>query len=330
MSNGESSGIASEDSATRSTTPPIAVQEVHVHDKFEIHTSTGICTRLVFATEDGSLYTSLASLRAKRLPRIGAICTLDKATVKHAVMISERANLIDCPRDMVRAPASLDPKEIYVQRPRMAHYDPSNPSFFAKALLDEAYICQFLMKYPHPNIATYHGVEVNSDSHVTGLVFQSYRHRFTLAGEDFDEKKYPRNQLPKAWFHRIEEHVKAAISHLHGLGFCHNSIAPSNIALSCEPGQQACFKIYGFEACRRLHARLEGLPRPVMWHNPKIRISLYMNDYDGINQIVQWLNAPIPMVSQSDKDGESGLQGAILLEGRAVNPLHEALQRDSL
>ena len=61
--------------------------------------------------------------------------------------------------------------DVYIKQPRLTAYDGS--ASLSLYLLDEARICELLIKNPHKNIALYLGCAVKADR-ITGLCFQKY------------------------------------------------------------------------------------------------------------------------------------------------------------
>lgn len=78
--------------------------------------------------------------------------------------------------ELTRAPDPL-PRNCYVKKPRLISYDRirlgPRLELIAELVLAEAKVCEQLMRYPYPNVATYLGCQV-SDGRITGLCFARY------------------------------------------------------------------------------------------------------------------------------------------------------------
>src|SRR5947207_628493 len=76
--------------------------------------------------------------------------------------------------DLTAAPDPL-PGHCYVKRPSLIDYAEDSNFRPCDSLLEEAQICEILLKHPHPNVAQYFGCVVNSDTNqITGLCFVRY------------------------------------------------------------------------------------------------------------------------------------------------------------
>lgn len=105
---------------------------------------------------------------------------------------------------------------VYIKQPRLTGYRGS--ASLSEYLLQEAHICQFLMKHPHENVARYLGCVVKA-GRITGLCFEKYEETLAdrlEAGHLVDNES-------------CLQQVKAGIDHLHKLGLVHNDIHSDNI-----------------------------------------------------------------------------------------------------
>ena len=124
--------------------------------------------------------------------------------------------------------------DVYIKQPRLTGYDGS--ASLSKYLLQEAYICEFLMDHPHENIARYLGCVVKADR-ITGLCFQKYAE--TLE-DRLEDGRSVDNQS-------CLQQVKAGIKHLHGLNLVHNDIHLDNIMFANRDGD--ALVIIDFDSC---------------------------------------------------------------------------------
>ncbi|KAJ5442177.1 hypothetical protein N7445_005184 [Penicillium cf. griseofulvum] len=74
-----------------------------------------------------------------------------------------------------------DSSDVYIKQPQLTGYNGS--ASLSKYLLQEAHICQFLIKHPHKTLARYLGCVVKSDW-ITGLCFQKYEETLVDRLED--------------------------------------------------------------------------------------------------------------------------------------------------
>lgn len=131
---------------------------------------------------------------------------------------------------------------VYIKRPRLTGYDGS--ASLSSFLLQEARICEILLRNEHPNIARYLGC-VTNDGRVTGLCFEKYSETLAKRLED------GRSVDQESCFQQI----CAGIDHLHSLNLVHNDIHSGNImSLDNEGGS---FVIIDFDSCA-----VKGCPLP--------------------------------------------------------------------
>ncbi|KAK3299634.1 kinase-like domain-containing protein [Chaetomium fimeti] len=159
-----------------------------------------------------------------------------------------------------------------------------------RRILLEVETCEVLRKYPHPNIASYHGC-LETRGRVSGLCFKTYvstlackvnpqhlnKSAFLLSGRPLVEEAM-KTQLYG---------VLGGIQHLHSLGLVHNDITPANIMLA-EDGSWA---IIDFDSCRQVGELLHdtGTKRTYGWHDPNVTVSSKKNDLDAFFELRAWL-----------------------------------------
>ncbi|KAF9893183.1 hypothetical protein FE257_011606 [Aspergillus nanangensis] len=182
--------------------------------------------------------------------------------------------------------------ERFIKRQRLSSYNPQYPDQMKLETLDEVRTCEFLRKHPHPNIAVYHGCEVNGDR-ITGLCFTRYdqtllervnpghynKRHFSL---EMRSKADPRNA--SQWFNQIE----GGIRHLHSLGIVHNDINPSNIMFDGDIPI-----LIDFGSCRPEGSSLCSVGRTYEWYDDTVREATPSNDLDALQEMRSWLGGDV-------------------------------------
>ncbi|KAE8152810.1 kinase-like protein [Aspergillus avenaceus] len=176
---------------------------------------------------------------------------------------------------------------VFVKTPSLLAYVDGN---LEKRISREVEICEILQKKPHPNIATYYGLN-ESHGRVSGLCFKRYTSTLLEAVNPL--------HLNKAAFlssgrELVTESMKtglqgllAAIKHLHSLGLVHNDINPANIMLDGE----GTLILIDFDSCRNIGESLRSTEtkRTRHWHDPAVEISIEKNDIDAFKDLQTWL-----------------------------------------
>lgn len=132
--------------------------------------------------------------------------------------------------------------DVYIKRPRLTGYDGS--ASLGSLLIQEARVCQILMRNEHPNIARYLGCVAN-DGRVTGLCFERYSE--TLAERLQDGRPVDQESC--------FQQIRAGINHLHSLNLVHNDIRLGNIMALDNEGKS--FVVIDFDSCAA-----KGCPLP--------------------------------------------------------------------
>ncbi|KAL6818249.1 kinase-like domain-containing protein [Trichoderma sp. SZMC 28013] len=192
-----------------------------------------------------------------------------------------------------KAPQEL-PSGIFIKRPQVELYgllsEHEAMNLALEGLVEEAEAFEVLRSQPHPNIVGYHGCHVRR-GYITGLVLD--RHPYTL--EDF--LKSGQTIQDEDLF---MDSLRAAISHLHTLGWAHNDLHPANV-LVAEDGRPI---LIDFGSCRRIGEKL-SLSRGTMgWIDCKMKdytTSETHHDTFALDRIHGWLSNPIPMESMAEK-----------------------------
>ncbi|KXG50229.1 uncharacterized protein PGRI_061960 [Penicillium griseofulvum] len=121
--------------------------------------------------------------------------------------------------------------DVYIKQPRLTGYNGS--ASLGEYLLQEAQICQFLIKHPHKNVSHYLGCVVKSDR-ITGLCFQKYE--ATLA-DRLEDGSVDESCL---------QQVQAGINHLHKIGLVHNDIHLGNVMFASHSNMPV---LIDFDSC---------------------------------------------------------------------------------
>ncbi len=121
------------------------------------------------------------------------------------------------PPELLRAPEPL-PEDSYIKFGTMFYFHPEDPEISAilQYTIQEARVCETLMKYPHENVAQYYGY-VEKDGLMVGLCFKRYGQTLSDA---------VRTGL--IWREDVEpslDQIKQGIEHIHGIGLVHVSLS---------------------------------------------------------------------------------------------------------
>jgi Protein kinase domain len=193
------------------------------------------------------------------------------------------------PSELTRAPDPL-PINSFIKKPQLISYDRiclgSQPTLIAESLLEEATVCELLIKHRHPNIAAYFGCQV-SDGRIIGLCFARYQRTLMQEVNPIGlmkrESRAMRCRNTKD-YSGVLAGIESGIRHLHSLGLVHNDINPSNIMLD---GDQAI--IIDFGSCRPVGESLQGVGRTYEWYDEAVQKSVPENDLNALKEICTWL-----------------------------------------
>ncbi|CAI7649499.1 unnamed protein product [Penicillium bialowiezense] len=123
-----------------------------------------------------------------------------------------------------QAPEALT-ETFYIKRPRLETYNwlvnhsQCTETQLFRSLLAEARVLEELSQHPHPNMIYYYGCRV-SHGCFTGIVLEKHP-RDLQTHVDQGHKALDKTAFMAA--------LESAIQHLHGLGFAHNDLCPSNV-----------------------------------------------------------------------------------------------------
>jgi hypothetical protein len=179
------------------------------------------------------------------------------------------------PNDLTAAPDPLS-AHCYVKSPSLIDYAEDDDFRPRDSLLEEAQICEILLKYPHPNIAKYRGCMVRTaTNHITGLCFVRYE---TTLAERLKDQRRPFNRVT------CLAGIEMGIQHLHSLGLIHNDINPRNIMFQADDTPV----IIDFDSCRREGEKLSK-GGTWGWCDENARFASPENDYYGLQKIQEAL-----------------------------------------
>ncbi|KAL6823967.1 hypothetical protein V8C40DRAFT_246959 [Trichoderma camerunense] len=174
---------------------------------------------------------------------------------------------------LTEAPRPL-PLDCYIKQPRLIEYGDTEASLNPGAqLLHEATIWEILNKSPHPNIARFLGCIIK-DGRLTGLCFVKYpMNLFEAAASS--------NSLD---IQRCLQGIENGVRHLHGLGFIHNDLNPSNIMMDGDTPV-----IIDLDSCQREGAKLGLKAGTIGWSACDTEFAERKNDIDALPKIQNYL-----------------------------------------
>jgi serine/threonine protein kinase len=164
---------------------------------------------------------------------------------------------------------------LYIKRPKLLCLDNEEEAkLLPQMLLGEAEVLQFLEQNPHPNIVRFHGCTVNR-GRFTGIALE--RHSVIL--------QYRHEDVPRPLDIDIcMRGIRAALRHLHSLGFAHNDLNPTNIAIDGDDNP----KLLDFGSCRRFgEILLSG--GTYGWIDEDYTTSAQSHDERAAEKIEAWL-----------------------------------------
>ncbi|KAK0421582.1 kinase-like domain-containing protein [Armillaria borealis] len=186
------------------------------------------------------------------------------------------------PPELLRAPEPL-PEDTYIKVGTIFYFHPEDPEKSAiwQYMIQEAHVCETLMKYPHQNVAQYYGY-VEKDGMMVGLCFKRYGQTLSdamriglIRREDIE--------------HSLDQ-IKKGIEHIHGLGLVHNDINPRNILLDAD----GKLVIIDFDSCRKQgESMLDGKCGTFPFSNDS-ETAEFQNDFYGLEKIREWMEENIP------------------------------------
>jgi len=149
------------------------------------------------------------------------------------------------------------------------------------ALVAEAHVLEELSHHPHPNLVRYRGCQVKR-GYITGLVLDRHPHDLLT----YVQRGY--GTIDEVPFMAALESV---IGHLHGLGYAHNDLDPSNVMVS-EAGMPV---LIDFDGCQKLGTELKHTRGTKDWIEGEIEdhnVSEVRHDIYALGKIRAWLDNP--------------------------------------
>jgi len=144
---------------------------------------------------------------------------------------------------------------------------------------EEVRILEKLAHTPHPNIVAFRGCVVE-DGLIAGIALEACvndlrgRLQDTTTPLDVDE---------------CLAQVTAALTHLHGLGYCHNDVKPENIMFRADDTAV----LIDFDSCLPAEARLDaGKGTTPLWADPASKTSSVTNDWHALARLEQFVRDP--------------------------------------
>lgn len=171
--------------------------------------------------------------------------------------------------------SEADRKNFFIKRPKLSCADNEYEiKLVPRILFEEAEVLEFLNQHHHPNIVPYHGCIVNR-GRITGLALKRYevilKYRFEDVPHDLDIAICMRG-------------IRAGMRHLHSLGFAHNDLNPTNIALDGDDNPI----ILDFGSCKRFGEELlSGGTHG--WIDEDYSTSAKRHDESALDKIEAWL-----------------------------------------
>lgn len=195
-----------------------------------------------------------------------------------------KRNLREIPDDIVYPEATPgvitladgnDTERYYIKRPKLLCLDcPEEAKLLPKLLVGETYVLEVLKNPGHRNLAQYHGCVVKRDR-IVGIALEKYD---MILQDRFD------NDLGEFDIASCMNGIRAGVEHLHSLGFAHNDLNPTNIALD----QHDQPVIIDFGSCRRFGDPLLSGGTPG-WVDENYTTSAQKHDVSALEKLQSWL-----------------------------------------
>jgi len=165
---------------------------------------------------------------------------------------------------------------IYAVTPRLLFYHNKSIRENNKACMrSEILVLEMLKKHPNPHIVKYHGVFVEGD--------RISEFALDALAQNLDERC--RSAAPPLDVAKVINGIKDALTHLHGLGYCHNDVNTYNIILKADDDEAV---LIDFDSCLPEGAPLTKGTTP-MWGNGS-KISSRENDWACLRQVEDLLS----------------------------------------
>jgi len=212
---------------------------------------------------------------------------IDTEGITNVVLIPPESYCPPVPEECTISPEPLT-QDYYMKRIDLMQY--GGGLDLARLVLREMKACEALRLRPHPNVAAYHGCQIQ-DNGVTGLCFLRYP-------ETLMKKMNPKHLNKQNFLSEPIEERKAAASrylpgiteglhHIHSLGLAHNDINPSNIMIDSQDRPV----IIDFDSCLPFGENMDQVKRTPGWYNEEVTVSVAKNDLDALTEIANWLTS---------------------------------------
>lgn len=186
--------------------------------------------------------------------------------------------------EILKAPETL-PANLYIKRPGLEVYSMLKNMGIEKQLFDslvaEAQVLEELSQHPHPNLIRYHGCRVVRD-HITGIVLDRHPH---------DLQTHVQSGCGTINKARFMAALESVVQHLHGLGWAHNDLNPSNVLV----GEDGMPVLIDFGGCQKLGTKLKHIRGTKGWIEGEIEdhtMSETKHDIFALGKIRAWLEDP--------------------------------------
>lgn len=186
---------------------------------------------------------------------------------------------------------AINPSQWYIKRPKLSRFNSLYPELISQLLIREARVCETIRRNPHPNIAQYHGCEVQ-DGRIKGLCFTKYDCSLYQRVNPHKHGKRAfvahREILPLSEISSWLEGIEAGIRHLHSLGIIHNDINPSNIMFAGDVPV-----IIDFDSAAGEGGDMSMNGGTYEWYDQTRKISRRENDLDALQEVDTWLRGSV-------------------------------------
>ncbi|KAF2787661.1 hypothetical protein K505DRAFT_329520 [Melanomma pulvis-pyrius CBS 109.77] len=166
-------------------------------------------------------------------------------------------------------------ENLFIKRPKLLCLDNEEETkLLPQMLLEEAEVLEFLKQHQHPNLIRYHGCTTNR-GRITGIALDKYevilQYRYEDVPHDLD-------------IATCMNGIRAGVEHLHSLGFAHNDINPTNIALDSKDTPI----ILDFGSCKKFGEELLS-GGTYGWIDDDYSLSDRCHDHSAMDKIEAWL-----------------------------------------
>jgi hypothetical protein len=152
----------------------------------------------------------------------------------------------------------------------------------------EIQTCEILKRYPHPNVATYYGVDANYKCQVVDDITMTLPRRlvFALGFERYDCSLHDLfHNHEHINIRKVLSDVEAGIKHIHSLGLVHCDIKPDNIFV-----KEGRFVVGDFDSMHPVHNQLTMKMGTPDWYDcADITHAEFEHDFEALRRVKTWL-----------------------------------------